>query len=92
MEVLLQTHQPQAKDLILLMLQAPNRIVLDKILIVPEVLHKMAPIHQILEQVQVHRVQQPEPRIEVETCPQPRLLNLLLRMLIQMLTVQSVIM
>ena len=66
-----------------------NKIALVKTLIVPEDLPKMAPTHQILEQLQIHRVQQPALRTEAGTYQQQRLLNQLLRMLTQMLIVPS---
>jgi len=88
MEVLPTTHQLLAQDPILLTSLVPNRQALEQILIVLADLHKMALIHLILELLQIHQVQQPEQRTEVETCLQRRRLNQLHRMLIQMLTEQ----
>ena len=88
----LQTHHLVAKAPIPPMLQVPSKIVLAKILIVPEVLRKTALKHQILHQEQIHPVQQPEQRIGEETCQQPRQLNQRLKMQIQMPTVQLDIM
>lgn len=73
------------------MLQVLNKIVLDKILIAPEDQLKMAQTHQILELEQTHQVQQPEPKIGVETYQLLRQPNQLLRMLTQTLTEQLVI-